>query len=141
MMKTSLLARNAPEDRGTKVCSAGLVRKSSQRLRFVELLRRRSACSSCLGLLLGYCTWYYGVFFAMLPEHITFLSRLVFTFPVFVTLQQVVSCCGGMHHNQSGSGSAFSAARSGTESSSGRHTEDKQQKQSKERRAAACAPS
>lgn len=37
MMKTSLSARNAPEDRGTEVCSAGLVRKSSQRLRIVEL--------------------------------------------------------------------------------------------------------
>lgn len=92
-------------------------------------------------LLLGYCTWYYGVFFTMLPEHTTFLSRLVFAFPVFLALQQVVSCCDGMHHNQSGSESAFSAARSGTEGSSSRHTEDKQQKQSKERRAAACAPS
>lgn len=102
MMKTPLLECNATKDRGTKVCSTRRVRKSSKRLKIVEQLRRRRACGFCLCLLLGYCTWYYGVFFTIHSEHnITFLSSVVFMFIVFLMLKQVASCCEGMCHNWS----------------------------------------
>lgn len=93
---------NATKDRGTKVCSPRRVRKSSKRLKIVEQLRHRRACGFCLCLLLGYCTWYYGVFLIILSEHsIAFFSFVVFTFIVFIMLKQVVSCCEGMRHGRS----------------------------------------
>lgn len=92
-MQMPPLECNAAKDRDTKVCSARRVRKSSKRLKIVERLQHRRACGFCLCLLLGYCTWYYGVFFTILCEHnIAFLSSVPFTFIVFLILKQVVSC-------------------------------------------------
>lgn len=102
MMQMPLLECNVAKDRGTKVCSARRVRKSSKRLKIVEQLHHRRACGFCLCLLLGYWTCYYGVFFTILCEHsIAFLSSVLFKFIACLILKQVVSCCEGMHHNQS----------------------------------------